>query len=82
MADFLTSFYNRFARGAPRDREVTIEIKAKEIGVGEFVFGAETTQRIGVARGRFTAPDDIDALNPVIESLFSAETDGESVGVG
>ncbi len=74
-------FTTRSARGAPRDKEVTIEIKAKEIGVGELVFGAETTQRIGVARGRFTLPDDIDEYNPDVEFLFSSGTDGEPVRV-
>jgi len=66
----------------PSRREVNVEIKGKEIGNGELVLGDETTQRIGVARGHFTAPDDIDALNSAVESLFSSETDRESVGVG
>lgn len=33
-----------------------------------------TTKRIGAACGCFTVPDDIDALNPAIEHLFSAKT--------
>lgn len=34
----------------------------------------DTSQRIGIARGRFEIPDDIDGSNPQIASLF-----GESV---
>jgi prevent-host-death family protein len=31
-------------------------------------------QRIGVAKGRFIPPDDIDADNPSIEALFTGQT--------
>ena len=32
-------------------------------------------QRLGVARGRFKSPDDIDGANAIIERLFLGETD-------
>ena len=35
--------------------------------------GAE--KRIGAARGRFNVPDNIDALNPAVEKLFSVKMD-------
>ena len=31
--------------------------------------------RLGLAKGKFTVPDDIDALNPEIEKLFHGELD-------
>ena len=31
-------------------------------------------QRIGVAKGRFTVPDDIDAPNALISKMFAGET--------
>ena len=33
----------------------------------------DASKRIGVARGRFEVPDNIDALNPVISDLFSGK---------
>jgi prevent-host-death family protein len=33
----------------------------------------DCSKRIGVARGRFEVPDNIDALNPVISDLFSGK---------
>ena len=33
--------------------------------------------RIGVARGCFTVPDQIDGLNSAVETLFSSGMDGE-----
>ena len=33
----------------------------------------DSSKRIGVARGRFEVPDNIDALNPVISDLFSGK---------
>ena len=32
--------------------------------------GADRSRRIGVAKGRFRVPADIDAANPLIERLF------------
>lgn len=37
----------------------------------------DTSKRIGVARGRFKVPDDMDALNPVIAELFHGGKDPE-----
>jgi antitoxin (DNA-binding transcriptional repressor) of toxin-antitoxin stability system len=34
-----------------------------------------TGQRIGVAKGKFTPPDDIDANNPLIKSLFTGSAE-------
>lgn len=34
---------------------------------------ADVSKRIGLARGRFTVPDDIDRANPAIATLFGAE---------
>jgi len=36
-----------------------------------------TGQRIGVAKGLFSVPDDIDADNEAIEKLFGGNTEGE-----
>ncbi|MEI7881252.1 MAG: type II toxin-antitoxin system Phd/YefM family antitoxin [bacterium] len=33
----------------------------------------ETSRRIGIAKGQFAAPDDLDASNPEIAKLFAAE---------
>ena len=33
----------------------------------------DSSKRIGVARGRFEVPDNIDALNPAISDLFSGK---------
>ncbi len=38
---------------------------------------AGVSNRIGVAKGRFTVPDDIDQLNPAVEALFASGIDGE-----
>jgi prevent-host-death family protein len=35
---------------------------------------ATTGKRIGVAKGRFTSPDDIDADNAAIEALFTGKS--------
>ena len=32
-------------------------------------------QRLGVAKGKFKVPDDIDELNPLIERMFNGELD-------
>lgn len=32
----------------------------------------DATARIGMAKGRFTVPDDIDGSNPVIAAMFGA----------
>jgi len=37
----------------------------------------DLSQRIGVARGRFEVPDDIDFLNPSIVDLFDGKADVE-----
>lgn len=37
--------------------------------------GSDATKRIGVARGRFEVPENIDVLNPAIEDLFSTEAE-------
>lgn len=37
----------------------------------------DVSKRIGVARGRFDVPDDIDLLNPLISDLFSAKAGEE-----
>ncbi len=37
----------------------------------------EPSRRIGVARGRFEVPDDMDALNPAIMDLFCGVKDSE-----
>jgi len=36
---------------------------------------AGVSRRLGVAKGRFKVPDDIDVSNPAIEALFSGEPD-------
>ncbi len=32
-------------------------------------------QRIGIAKGKFKAPEDFDELNPLIERMFNGEVD-------
>jgi prevent-host-death family protein len=37
----------------------------------------DAAKRIGVARGQFKVPDDIDALNPAIADLFNGKVSTE-----
>lgn len=46
---------------ARRGKPVVLVTPAKEV---------ETSRRIGLAKGRFDIPDDIDSANPTVASLF------------
>lgn len=38
----------------------------------------ETSKRIGCAEGKFVVPEDIDALNPEIQALFTGEGEADA----
>jgi len=55
------------------ESEIVISRHGKPVVRMEAVRPKEVARRIGVAKGRFTVPDDIDAANPEIARLFAAE---------
>ena len=55
-----------------RDDRVVISRRGKPVACVTPLKTVDTTKRIGVARGQFEVPDDIDATNPQIATLFGA----------
>ncbi len=58
-----------------RDDQVIVTRRGKPVACVTPLSKRETKNRIGVARGLFEVPDDIDGANPQIASLFGC---GES----
>ncbi len=56
-----------------KDDEVQILKRGKPVATLSAVKTADTSQRIGVARGKFIVPDNIDTCNPEIARLFAGE---------
>jgi antitoxin (DNA-binding transcriptional repressor) of toxin-antitoxin stability system len=56
-----------------QESEIVISRHGKPVVRMEAVRPMEVARRIGVAKGRFTVPDDLDAANPEISRLFAAE---------
>jgi prevent-host-death family protein len=56
-----------------RDDQVVISRRGKPVARVTPLKTVDTTSRIGVARGQFEVPDDIDAANPQIAALFGSE---------
>lgn len=60
-----------------REDSVVVSRRGKPVVKIVPVEKEDTSKRIGVARGRFEVPDDIDGLNPVISDLFSGKVAAE-----
>jgi antitoxin (DNA-binding transcriptional repressor) of toxin-antitoxin stability system len=56
-----------------QEREVIISRHGKPVARMEPVRPAQTSKRIGIAKGRFKVPDSIDRANPVIAKMFSGK---------
>ena len=54
-----------------RETEVVIARNGRPAAMLIAIKAASAGKRIGVAKGKFTAPADIDADNPAIEALFN-----------
>jgi len=61
VEDLLSGKENRVVI-ARRGKPVVLVTPAKDI---------DTSRRIGLAKGRFVVPDDIDTANPTIAALFA-----------
>lgn len=67
----LSRLIEDLARGT--EQEVVISRHGKPLVKVVAIRVAETSRRIGVAKGKFVAPSDIDSANPEIARLFAAE---------
>jgi len=56
-----------------REDRVVISRRGKPVACVTPLKEVDTTKRIGIARGQFEVPDDIDAANPAIAALFGTE---------
>jgi prevent-host-death family protein len=56
-----------------REDQVVISRRGKPVARVTPLKKGDTANRIGVARGKFAVPDDIDGANPQIATLFGAE---------
>jgi antitoxin (DNA-binding transcriptional repressor) of toxin-antitoxin stability system len=54
-----------------REREILISRRGRPVVRMEAVRGPDASRRIGVARGDFVVPADIDRANPKIAALFA-----------
>lgn len=54
-----------------KEDRVVIARRGKPVAVVTPVKDTETSRRIGLAKGRFDVPDNINGTNPVIASLFT-----------
>jgi len=55
------------------EEEVIISRHGKPVARVVAIRPKNAARRIGLAKGQFTAPDDLDAANPEIARLFAAE---------
>ena len=60
---------------AGKEDRVVISRRGKPVVCLTPLRSVDTSKRIGVARGRFEVPDDIDSANPAVAALFQG--DGE-----
>ncbi len=59
-----------------REKEVIIARNGKPVGrLTAFAEKPRKPIRLGLAKGKFVVPDDIDELNPLIEKMFYGEID-------
>lgn len=56
-----------------RDDRVVISRRGKPVACVTPLKTVDTTKRIGIARGQFEVPDDIDGANTRIAALFGCE---------
>ena len=56
-----------------KEEEIVISRHGKPVVRMEAVRSRDVARRLGLAKGQFTIPDDIDAANPEIARLFAAE---------
>ncbi len=56
-----------------REDRVVIARRGKPVVLVTSATLTDTSRRIGIARGRFVVPDDIDGSNPQIASLFGED---------
>ncbi len=56
-----------------REDRVIISRRGKPVVCVTPLKEVDTTKRIGIARGQFEVPDDVDTTNPEISALFGAE---------
>jgi antitoxin (DNA-binding transcriptional repressor) of toxin-antitoxin stability system len=56
-----------------RDDRVVISRRGKPVACLTPLKTVDTTKRIGLARGQFEVPDDIDAANTRVAALFGCE---------
>lgn len=61
---------------AKKDDEVIISRRGKPVVRLVPIRPKDVSKRIGIAKGQFLVPDDIDSANPEIERLFAAEGRG------
>ena len=54
-----------------KEDRVVIVRRGKPVVLVTPVKDTETSRRIGLAKGRFEVPDDIDGMNPTIAALFA-----------
>ncbi len=57
-----------------KEKEIVISRHGMSVARLTSIVRKPVQQRIGVARGRFVVPDDIDSSNELISRLFAGET--------
>ena len=58
---------------AGRENRIVISRRGKPVASVTSLAPMDVSKRIGVARGQFEVPDDIDGSNPRIAALFGCE---------
>ncbi len=56
-----------------KEEGVVIARRGKPVVLVTPIKAMETSRRIGLAKGRFEVPDDIDGTNPTIAALFAVD---------
>lgn len=56
-----------------KEDRVVIARRGKPVVLVTPIMDTDTSRRIGLAKGRFDVPDDIDGTNPTISALFAEE---------
>jgi len=60
-----------------KQHQVVISRHGKPVVRMEPIHTPDTSKRIGLARGRFKVPDDIDKSNPLVAALFTGGRGGQ-----
>ena len=61
------------ALAAGKEDRVIISRRGRPVACVTPLRKADTSKRIGLARGRFTVPDDIDGANATVATLFGTQ---------